>query len=118
LKKRKQIYKKKIDIKQGKKDYKRRMNQLKAIKSNGRKEAIDAMDKCLSKMRQEYKIQLSQQGYEYNAGMPFSDQDVVNVVDSNEDKDYVDLETIWGLIIKYVLCILIAHKMFHLKIKF
>jgi len=90
----KRIYKKKIDIKQGKKDYKRWMNQLKTIKSNGGKEAINAMDKHLSKMIQEYKIQLSQQGYEYDASTPFSDQDVVNVVDSNKDKDYVDLETI------------------------
>ena len=93
-KKRKWIYKKKIDFKQGKKDYKRWMNQLKTIKSNGGKQVINAMDKHLSKMIQEYKIQLSQQGYEYDAGVPFSDQDVVNVVDSNEDKDYVDLETI------------------------
>ncbi len=93
-KKRKRIYKKKIDIKQGEKDYKKWMNQLKTMKSSGGKQLIDAMDKRLSKMIQEYKVQLAQQGYEYDASAPFTDQDVVNVVDSDDDKDYVDLETV------------------------
>jgi len=70
------------------------MNQLKTIKSNGGKQLINAMDKHLCKMIQEYKLQLAQQGYKCNASAPFSDQDVVNVVDSDEDKDYVDLEMV------------------------
>ncbi len=90
----KREFTKKIDIKQGKKDYKKWMNQLKTTKSSGGKQLIDAMDKRLSKMIQAYKVQLAQQGYEYNASVPFSDQDVVNVVDSDKDKDNVDLETI------------------------
>jgi len=70
------------------------MNQLKTIKSNGGKQLINAMDKHLCKMIQEYKLLLAQQRYKCNASAPFSDQDVVNVVDSDKDKDYMDLETI------------------------
>jgi len=94
IQKAKENFQKKIGIKQGKKDYKKWMNQLKTIKSSGGKQLIDAMHKQLSKMIQEYKVQLAQQGYEYDASVPFSDQDVVNVVNSDKDKDYVDLETV------------------------
>jgi len=64
-------------------------------------------------MIQEYKIQLAQQGYEYSASAPFSDQDVVNVVDSDKDKDYVDLETVgvWSFIKKMIS----AYNLFYLK---
>jgi len=66
------------------------MNQLKTIKSSRGKEGIDMMDKCISKM-----ILLAQQGYEYdaNAAVP-EDQDVVNVEDSDDNKEYVNLETV------------------------
>ena len=65
--KRKREYKKKVDIKQGEKDYKKWMNQLKLIKSSHGKDGIIKMDERLSIMIQEYKILLAQQGYNYEA---------------------------------------------------
>jgi len=92
--KRKREYKKKVDIKQGEKDYKKWMNQLKLIKSSHGKDGIIKMDERLSIMIQEYKILLAQQGYDYEADAVPADQEVVNVADSDDDKEYIDLETV------------------------
>ncbi len=85
---------KKVDIKQGEKDYKKWMNQLKIIKSSHGKEGITEMDKQLTKMIQEYKIILAQQGYDYDADAVPANQEVVNVEDSDDDKEYINLETV------------------------
>jgi len=92
-KKWKQEYKK-VDIKQGEKDYKKWMNQLKIIKSSHGKEGITEMDKQLTKMIQEYKVILAQQGYDYDADAVPVNQEVVNVEDSDDDKEYINLETV------------------------
>jgi len=80
------------------------MNQLKTIKSSGGKEGIDMMNECTSIMIQEYKVLLAQQGYEYdaNAVVP-EDKDVVNVEDSDDDKEYVVLEVVgvWLFMIRW-----------------
>ena len=70
------------------------MNQLKIIKSSREKEGITEMDKQLTKMIQEYKIILAQQGYDYDADAVPANQEVVNVEDSDDDKEYIDLETV------------------------
>ena len=81
-------------INQGEKDYKKWMNQLKIIKSTRRKDGITEMDKRLMTMIQEYKILLAQQGYDYEVDAVLANQEVVNVVDSYDDKEYIDLETV------------------------
>ena len=70
------------------------MNQLKIIKSSCRKDGITEMDKRLMTMIQEYKILLAQQGYDYEVDAVPANQEVVNVVDSDDDKEYIDLETV------------------------
>jgi len=85
---------KKVDIKQGEKDYKKWTKQLKNIKSSRGKEGIAEMDKQPTKMIQEYKILLAQQEYDYEADADPSNQGVVNVEDSDDDKEYIDLETV------------------------
>jgi len=70
------------------------MNQLKIIKSSRGKEGITEMDKQLTKMIQEYKIILAQQGYDYDADAVPANQEVVNVEDSDDDKEYINLETV------------------------
>ena len=52
------------------------------------------MDKRLMTMIQEYKILLAQQGYDYEVDAVPANQEVVNVVDSDDDKEYIDLETV------------------------
>jgi len=71
------------------------MNQLKIIKSSHGKEGIAEMDKQLTKMIQEYKILLAQQGYnKYDTNAVPDNQEVVNVEDSDDDKEYIDLDTV------------------------
>ena len=71
------------------------MNQLKIIKSSCRKDGITEMDKRLMTMiQQEYKILLAQQGYDYEVDAVPANQEVVNVVDSDDDKEYINLETV------------------------
>ncbi len=41
-------------------------------------------------MIQEYKILLAQQGYDYEVDAVPANQEVVNVVDSDDDKEYID----------------------------
>jgi len=95
--KQKRSYKKKIDIKQGEKDYKKWMGQLKMIKSNGRKEALMKMDKKLCSMIVEYKKKL--QNDVVNVSSEVADADIIDVPDSDEDENknnYVDLDTLGG----------------------
>ena len=65
------------------------MNQLKIIKSSCRKDGITKMDKRLTTMIQECTILLAQQGYNYEADAVLANQEVGNVVDSDDDKEYM-----------------------------
>jgi len=53
------------------------------------------MDKWLAKMIQEYKILLAQQGYnEYDANAVPENHEVVNVEDSDDNKEYINFDTV------------------------
>ncbi len=94
--KQKRTYKKKIDIRQGEKDYKKWMGQLKMIKSKGGKEAIDKMDQKLCSMIVEYRKKLQMDGVD--VAPEVADADIIEVLDSNNENNnnYVDLDTVGG----------------------
>ena len=88
----KRNYKKKVDIKKGEQDYQKWMHRLKSIKTTAGKEGVSKMDKTLLAMITEYRNNLVSQGIDItNAG-----QNVVEVNDdeSNNEKEYIDLDTV------------------------
>ncbi len=98
--KQKHTYKKKINIRQGEKDYKKWMGQLKMIKSKGGKEVIDKMDQKLCSMIVEYRKKLQKDGVD--VAPEVADADIVEVPDSyhENNNNYVDLDTVGGGIFK------------------
>ena len=88
------MYKKKINIKQGKKDYKKWMAQLKSIKND--KDNIKKMDENLSSMIIEYRKKLQNEGTDI---LEESTADVIDVPDSDDDEEnnkYIDFDTLGG----------------------
>jgi len=90
-KKRKQQFKKKIDIKQGKKDYKKWMGIIKRIRNSEGEKGIDCMDQNLCKMIVEYGKKLLKEGIDLTMSATI---DVVHVPGSDDDIDYIDLDTV------------------------
>jgi len=82
----KQIYKKKIDIQQGEKDYKKWMTTIQMLKKEYGKQGVDNVDKCLTTIIN-YCKQLMQRRVDIREKV----QEVVNVPDDN---DYVDFEAV------------------------
>ncbi len=78
------IYKKKINIKQGDRDYNKFMAILKEMKSNAQKEVCDSIDQRLSMMIIEYGKNLQRAGINITASE--GGNNVVNI-NNNEDND-------------------------------
>jgi len=89
--KRKQKYKK-VDIKQGEKDYQKWMSQLKAIQSKHGKEAIVGMDKKICSLIIFYRNKLMEEGFDVMADA--AQQEIIDVQDSDDKKEYIDLDTV------------------------
>ena len=91
--KRKREYKKKINIKQGEKDYKKWMTALKKIKNSGGAKGIEKMDQALCRMIVEYRKKLKDEGIDVTEG---ASEEIVEINDNGKDDDgnYVDLETV------------------------
>jgi len=88
----KRNYKKKADIKKEEQDCQKWMHHLKSIKNNGGKEGVSKMDKTVSAMIIEYCNNLVSQGIDItNAGQNVVE---VNDDDSNNEKKYIDLDTV------------------------
>jgi len=83
----KRIYKKKIDIRQGEKDYKKWMTTIQTLKKDNGKQGVDNVDKRLTSIISNHRRQLMQQGVDIREKV----QEVVNVPD---DDDYVDFEAV------------------------
>jgi len=83
----KQIYKKKIDIWQGKKDYKKWMATIQTMKKEKGKQSVDKVDKLLMLIISNYHKQLMQQGVDVTKKV----QEVVNI---NNNDDYADFEAV------------------------
>jgi len=94
--KQKRSYKKKIDIRQGEKDYKKWMKQLKIVKSTGGKEAINKMDQKICSMIIEYRKKLQKDGV--NVSSEIANADIIDVPDSDNENNnnYVDLDMVGG----------------------
>jgi len=78
----------KIDIKQGKKDL---MGIINGISNSGGKKGIECMDQSWCKMIVEYGKKLLNEGVDHTSS---GTNNVVDVPDSDDDKDYVDLDTV------------------------
>ena len=83
----KRIYKKKIDIRQGEKDYKKWMTTIQTLKKENGKQGVDNVDKRLTSIISNHRRQLMQQGVDIREKV----QEVVNVPDND---DYVDFEAV------------------------
>jgi len=83
----KRIYKKKIDIHQGEKDYKKWMTTIQTMKKNYGKQGVDNVDKRFTAIIGNYRKQLLQRGVDITEKV----QEVVNVADDN---DYVDFTAV------------------------
>jgi len=87
------LHKKKIDIKQGERDYKKWMAMLKEVKSSAGKQAIDQIDQKLCKMIIDYGKNLQRAGIDVTST---GEKNAIKVNDNeyNSNKDYIDLETV------------------------
>jgi len=88
----KREYKKKVNICEGEKDYKKWMAKLKTVKNTSGKMIIDRIDQTICSMIMQHQNKLLQQGIDVAASVPA--EETVNVPDSNNEKDYVNLETV------------------------
>jgi len=83
----KRMYKKKIDVRQGEKDYKKWMTAIKEMKKEKGKQGVDMVDKRLSSIIGNYRKQLMQRGVDVT-------ERIQEVVDVPDDDDYVDFEAV------------------------
>jgi len=85
------IYKKKIDIKQGERDYKKWMVMLKEMKSNA---GIDSIDQKLNMMIIKYEKNLQRAGIDITASE--GGNNVVNINDeyNDDNHNYIGLDTV------------------------
>jgi len=83
----KRMYKKKIDVRQGEKDYKKWMTAIKEMKKEKGKQGVDMVDKRLSSIIGNYRKQLMQRGVDVT-------KRIQEVVDVPDDDDYVDFEAV------------------------
>jgi len=67
------------------------MSQLKMNRNKGRKEAVGNMDKTFCNMIVKYHIRLVKEGINVMANVA---KRIVNIHDSNEEKEYINLDTI------------------------
>jgi len=81
------IYKNKIDIHQGEKDYKKWMTTIKEMKKEKGKQGVDKVDKCLALIISNYRKQLIQRGVDVT-------ERVQEVVDVPDDDDHIDFEAV------------------------
>ncbi len=81
------IYKKNIDICQGKKDYKKWMTTIKEMKTEQGKQGVDKVDQWLTSIISNYNKQLMQWGVDVTKKV----QEIVNVADNNH---YIDFEAV------------------------
>ena len=83
----KRMYKKKIDVRQGEKDYKKWMTAIKEMKKEKGKQGVDMVDKRLVSIIGNYRKQLMQWGVDVT-------ERIQEVVDVPNDDDYVDFEAV------------------------
>jgi len=83
----KRIYKKKIDIRQGEKDYKKWMTTIQMLRKEYGKQGVDNVNKRMTAIIGNYRKQLMQRGVDIREKV----QEVVNVPDNN---DYIDFKAV------------------------
>ena len=88
----KREYKKKVNIHEGEKDYKKWLSKLKKVKVWSGKMIIDRVDQTICRLIIQHRNKLLQQGIDIAASVPA--EETVDVPDSNDDKDYVNLDTV------------------------
>ena len=88
----KREYKKKVNICEGEKDYKKWLSKLKKVKVRSGKMIIDRVDQMICHLIIQHRNKLLQQGIDIAASVPA--EETVDVPDSDDDKDYVDLDTV------------------------
>ena len=88
----KREYKKKVNICEGEKDYKKWLSKLKQVKVRSGKMIIDRVDQTICHLIIQHRNKLLQQGIDVAASVPA--EETVDVPDSDDDKDYVDLDTV------------------------
>jgi len=90
----KREYKKKVNIHEGEKDYKKWMAKLKTVKNRSGKMIIDRVNQTMCCLIIQHRNKLLKQGIDVAASVPA--EETVNVPDSDDNKDYVNLDTVGG----------------------
>jgi len=88
----KREYKKKVNIREGEKDYKKWLLKLKKVKVRSGKTINNRVDQTICRLIIQHRNKLLQQGIDVAASVPV--EETVDVPDSDDDKDYVDLDTV------------------------
>jgi len=88
----KREYKKKVNICEGEKDYKKWLSKLKKVKVQSGKTIINRVDKTICHLIIQHRNKLLQQGIDVPVSVPA--EETVDVPDSDDNKDYVNLDTV------------------------
>jgi len=72
------------------------MAKLKSLKANHGKSIINKVDQLISHLIIQHWNKLIQQGINVNANI--TAEETINIPNSNNERDYVDLETVGGIV--------------------